>query len=212
MSATYQIRRSSSSAVSSLRNTLNARTAVLISAWWIPPPQRVRCPRIRVQAFTTIMEAHERARGDPRVLKSAVGIAMQSAEFRRSHVLYQRWNMLRPQEPREDEELMKAACEAIDRGAFSEEAARKVVRLAHQVRVKAGARYAGSALVSVYGEPDRFGLDMHVHTSPGEAADLNEAFADQVVADDELLTELRLNFVPTFMGTRIDGSDSRSTA
>ena len=120
--------------------------------------------------------------------------------------------MLRPQEPREDEELMKAACEAIDRGAFSEEAARKVVRLAHQVRVKAGARYAGSALVSVYGEPDRFGLDMHVHTSPGEAADLNEAFADQVVADDELLTELRLNFVPTFMGTRIDGSDSRSTA
>ena len=76
------------------------------------------------EAFTTIMEAHERARGDPRVLKSAVGIAMQSAEFRRSHVLYQRWNMLRPQEPREDEELMKAACEAIDRGAFSEEAAR----------------------------------------------------------------------------------------
>ena len=82
------------------------------------------------EAFTTIMEAHERARGNPRVLKSAVGIAMQSAEFRRSHVLYQRWNMLRPQKPREDEELMKAACEAIDRGAFSEEAARKVVRLA----------------------------------------------------------------------------------
>ena len=164
------------------------------------------------EAFTTIMEAHDRARGDLRVLTSAIGIAVQSAEFRRSHVLYHRWNLLRPQEPREDEELMKAAGEAIDRGAFNEEAARKVVRLAHQVRVKVGARYAESALVSVYGEPDRFGLDMHVHTSPGEAADLNEAFADQVVADDELLTELRLNFVPMFMGTRIDGSDSRSTA
>ena len=27
-----------------------ARTAVLTSAWWIPPPQRVRCPRIRINS------------------------------------------------------------------------------------------------------------------------------------------------------------------
>ena len=107
------------------------------------------------EAFMTIMEAHERSRDDTLVLKSAIGIAVQSAEFRRSRVLYQRWNMLRPEEPREDEELMKTAGEAIDRGAFSEEAALMVVRLAHQVRVTAGARYAGSALVCTHHQAKR---------------------------------------------------------
>ena len=40
-----------------------ARTAVLISAWWIPPPQRVRCPRIRVNSsFRSPIAAHPSSR------------------------------------------------------------------------------------------------------------------------------------------------------
>jgi hypothetical protein len=163
-------------------------------------------------AFATIMEAHERYPDDAYVLKGAIGIAVQGARFGESRTLYERWNKLRPEEPRSDEVQMMAAAEAVDRGAFSERAAQRVVRLAHEVRLSAGARYAGSSLAAVYGEPDRFGLDMHVHTLPGAAADLNEVLANRVVEDDALMAELGLNFVPTFIGTRTYVGDAAATA
>ena len=66
------------------------------------------------------------------------GIAVQGARFGESRTLYERWNKLRPGEPRSDEVRMAAAAEAVDRGAFSERAAQRVVRLAHEVRLSAG--------------------------------------------------------------------------
>lgn len=163
-------------------------------------------------AFATIMEAHERYPDDAYLLKHAIVIAVHGARFDESRALYERWNKLRPGEPRRDEVQMMAAAEAVDRGAFSEQAAQRVVRLAHEVRLSAGARYAGSSLAAVYGEPDRFGLDMHVHTLPGAAADLNEALANCVVEDDALMAELGLNFIPTFIGTRTYVGDAAATA
>ena len=163
-------------------------------------------------AFATIMEAHERYPDDTYVLKGAIGIAVQGARFGESRALYERWNKLRPGEPRSDEVPMTAAAAAVERGAFSERAAHRVVRLAHEVRLSGGARYAGSSLAAVYGEPDRFGLDLHVHTVAGVAADLNEAMADRVVEDDALMSELGLNFVPTFIGTRTHVGDAAATA
>ena len=163
-------------------------------------------------AFATMMEAHERYPDDTHLLEDAIGIAVQGARFGESRALYERWNKLRPGKPRSDEVRMTAAAEAVDRGAFSERAAQRVVRLAHEVRLSAGARYAGSSLAAVYGEPDRFGLDLHVHTLPGAAADLNEALANRVVEDDALMAELGLNFVPTFIGTRTYVGDAAATA
>jgi len=163
-------------------------------------------------AFATIMEAHERYPDDTHVLKGAIGIAVQGVRFGESRALYERWNKLRPGKPRSDEVHMMAAAEAVDRSAFSERAAQRVVRLAHEVRLSAGARYAGASLAAVYGEPDRFGLDLHVHTLPGAAADLNEALADRVVEDDALMADLGLNFVPTFIGTRTYVGDAAATA
>ena len=164
------------------------------------------------EAFATIMEAHERYPDDTYVHEGAIGIAVQGARFGEGRALYERWNKLRPPEPRGEESRMRAAAEAVDRGAFSERAAQRVVRLAHEVRLSAGARYAGSSLAAVYGEPDRFGLDMHVHTLPDAAADLNEALANRVVEDDALMSELGLNFVPTFIGTRTHVGDAAATA
>ena len=46
-----------------------ARTAVLISPWWIPPPQRVRCPPIRINSRSklrreTPTQVPKRCRGE----------------------------------------------------------------------------------------------------------------------------------------------------
>ena len=163
-------------------------------------------------AFATMMEAHERYPDDTHLLEDAIGIAVQGARFGESRALYERWNKLRPGEPRGEEVQMTAAAEAVDRGALSERAAQRVVRLAHEVRLSAGTRYAGCLLATVYGEPDRFGFDVHVHTLPDAAADLNEALANRVVEDDALMAELGLNFVPTFIGTRTYVGDAAATA
>ena len=159
-------------------------------------------------AFEAIMEVCERHPADASVLEDTIDIAMQGARFGEGRALYERWKKLKPEEPRNDEARMTAVAEAIDRGAFDERAARQVVRLVHEIRLSAGVRYGGSGLVAVYGEPDRFGFDMHVRTSPGTAADLNEALANRVVEDDALMDGLALNFVPTFIGTSTHVGDT----
>lgn len=164
------------------------------------------------ESFTAITEAHERAPDDLVILEHAIFIARQGAHFSASRSLYERWNKVQPSRPMEDEATMRQAADAASRGAFSEEAARKVIRIAHEVRVTAKVRQARSTMHAVWGEPDRFALDIHLRTTPSEAAELNETLADRVVEDDKLMAELRLNFTPMFIGTRTDGSDSRATA
>ena len=163
-------------------------------------------------AFEAIMEVCERHPDDAAFLQDAIAIAVQGARFGKSRSLYKRRNRLKPEGRRKDEAQMTAIAEAIDRGAFKERAAREVVRIAHEIRQSAGARYAGSAPVLVYGEPDRFGFDVHVHASPSAAAALNEALANRVVENDTLMDGLRLNFVPTFIGTRTHVGDTAGTA
>lgn len=164
------------------------------------------------ESFSAIVEAHERAPDDLELLQHAIFIAGQGGHFIESASLYERWNRLQPSRPMEDEATMRQAASAAGRGVFSEVAARKVIRIAHEVRLSVKVRQAGSTMHTVWGEPDKFALDMHVHASPGEAAHLNEMLADRVVEDDELMAELRLNFTPMFIGTSTDGSDSRATA
>ena len=159
-------------------------------------------------AFEAIMEVCERHPADASVLEDTIDIAMQGARFGECRALCKRRNKLKPEEPRNDEARMTAVVEAIDGGAFDEQAAQQVVKLAHEIRLSAGVRYGGSGLVAVYGEPDRFGFDVHVRASPGTAADLNEALANRVVEDDALMDGLALNFVPTFIGTRTHVGDT----
>ena len=162
-------------------------------------------------AFEAIMEVCERHPADASVLREAINVAMQGARFGEGRALYERRNKLKPEEPRNDEAQMTAVAKAIDRGAFDEQAARQVVKLAHEIRLGAGARYVGSGPIAVYGEPDRFGFDVHVRASPGTAADLNEALANRVVENDALMDGLALNFVPTFIGTRTHVGDTAGT-
>ena len=163
------------------------------------------------EAFDAIMEACERRPDDPSILQGAIDIAMQGARFGESRTLYERRTRLKPEDPGDDEFQVNALTEAIDRSAFRECAARQVVALAHEIRRDAGIRYSASGPVALYGEPDRFGFDVHVHATPGVAAHLNEVLADRIVADDALMRGLALNFVPTFIGTRTNGGDTTGT-
>ena len=162
------------------------------------------------EAFKTIVEAHARTPDDLEILRLAISIAVQGGQFRESRSLYERWNKLQPNRWINDEAPMTLAADAIDRDAFTENAAQKVIKIAQQVRLAAKVRQTGSSIHSVHGEPDRFSFMMYVDTSTRHAVDLNTDFAERIVSDDALMTDPGLKFVPMFRGKNVHGSDSRA--
>ena len=162
-------------------------------------------------AFRTIVQAHERIPDDLRILKAAVLLALQSGRFRKGRELLGRWNKMCPDQPMADEAIMNEAVEAVERRAFSEGGAQKVIRLAQQVRLEGNVRQSEGVLWAVDGDRDGFQFEVHVHASPKQAVDLNEALADRIVTDDELMADAGGKFVVMFIGTKIDGSDTRAT-
>ena len=162
------------------------------------------------EAFRTIMDAHRRTPDDLEILGLAISIAVQGGQFHESRSLCERWNKLQPNRWIKDEAPMTLAVDAIDREAFTENAAQKVIKIAQQVRLAAKVRQAGSSIHPVHGEPDRFSFRIYVHTSTRHAVDLNTDFAERIVSDDALMTDPGLKFVPMFMGKNVHGSDSRA--
>ena len=162
-------------------------------------------------AFHTILQAYELSPDNPRILKAALALALQSGQFLKGCELYRRWNKLCPDQPMADEAIMTAAAKAVERRAFTEAGAQKVIRLAQQVRLQAGVRQAEGVLWAVDGHPDNFQFEVHVHASPNQAVDLNEALADRTVTDDELMADAGGKFTAMFIGTKIDGRDARAT-
>lgn len=164
------------------------------------------------EAFPTIMEAHQRAPDDVAILKHAILVAIQGGWFGESLGLYETWNKLQPTCPFEHESVMKKAADAVRRRVFTGKSVRKVMCLAHQVRVEAKVRYAGFSVRAVFGERDRFSATMYVRTTPRRAIELETEFVDRVVNNAELMKDPGLMYVPMFTGTTVDGGDSRRVA
>ena len=164
------------------------------------------------EAFPTIMEAHQRAPDDVVLLKNAMFVAIQGGRFSESLTLYEAWNRLQPVEPFEHESAVRKAADAAGRGVFTEEAVRKVLGLAHEVRVAAKVRYAGFAMQEVFGEPDRFNFTVYMRSTPRRAIELEDEFVERVVTDAPLMADPGLMFVLMFKGTTVDGGDSRAAA
>lgn len=164
------------------------------------------------EAFKTIMEAHQRAPDDLQILRHAILIAVQGGQLQGSRSFYEQWNNLQPARRMNEEAPMSNAAAAAERGVFSEEAVQRVIRIAHQVRLAAKVRYAGSSIHLVCGEPDRFSFKLYVHTSTRLAVDLNTQFAERIVNDERLMADPGLMFVPMFMGKKVHASDSRGVA
>ena len=163
------------------------------------------------EAFEVTLKVLERAPADLPTLRAALMVAVQSAHFRKGCDLYYRWNELCPDQPMGDEASVNRAAEAIDNHAFSEEAAQRVIRLAHEVRRSANVRTAGAGILALHGEGDSFLFEVKVRGTTRDAVELNEEFADRIATDEELMTDPGGKFVLVFIGTRTNGSDSRAT-
>ena len=53
--------------------------------------------------------------------------------------------------------------------------------------------------------PDSFLCGIHIFTSPARAAELNEALANRLAAQPDIMVDPGTKFVLMFIGARIDG-------
>ena len=164
------------------------------------------------EAFKATMEALNRVPNDQEKLLDAIGAACWSAHFREGRNLYRRWNEAFPDLPLADESIMTKVTDAVDRGAFSEEAAQEVVRIAHGIRREANVHTARNGMVAEHAEPDSFLFELHVCVSPVQAVGLNEKLADRIVDEPDLMGDPGRKFMPVFIGTRVHVSHSEATS
>ena len=164
------------------------------------------------EGFAATMEAHQRAPDDMTLLSNAIHIAVQGGRFRESLTLCDTWKKLQPDHPFRQEPAVRKAADATRRGLFTEEAVRKVLRIAHEVRVASKVLYAGCAMQEVFGEPDRFSFTVYVRSTPRRAIELEGEFVERVVANAPLMADPGLMFVLMFKGTTVNGGDSRTAA
>ena len=157
-----------------------------------------------VEAFEFAREAFQRAPDNSVVLRQLIGVAVESAHFREARDLCDRWSALYPDRTVPHESPARGLAGAVDRGAFREESAREVLQIAQEMRSAANVRQVETAVVEDCTEPDSFLYKIHVLASPAGAAELNEKVADRIVARSDLMADPGLEFVPMFIGTRVD--------
>ena len=157
-----------------------------------------------VEAFEFAREAFQRAPDNSVVLRQLIRAAIESAHFREARDLCDRWNALYPDRPIPHESPARGLAGAVDRGAFREESAREVLQIAQEMRSAANVRQVETVVVEDCTEPDSFLYKIHVLASPAGAAELNEKVADRIVARSDLMADPGLEFVPMFIGTRVD--------
>ena len=159
-------------------------------------------------AFESAREAFQGAPDNSVVLNQLILTAIESAHFREARDLCDRWNALYPDRPVPYESPARSLAGAVDRGVFREESARAVLQIAQEIRRAANVRHVETAVVEDCTEPDSFLYKVHVAASPAVAVDLNEKVADRIVARPDLMADPGLEFVPMFIGTRVDAGHS----
>ena len=161
-----------------------------------------------VEAFEFAREAFQRAPDNSVVLSQLFRSAIESAHFREARDLCDRWNASYPDRPIPYESSARGLAGAVERGAFREESAREVLQIAQEIRRAANVRQVETTVVEDCTEPDSFLYKVHVVAPPAVAADLNEKVADRIVARPDLMADPGLEFVPVFIGTRVDAGHS----
>ena len=100
--------------------------------------------------------------------------------------------------------MTRKLANAVERGAFSEESAREVLRITHEILRASNVRRVKDGILGDHTNPDSFLYELHVLTSPDQAVRLNEELADRIVARSDLMEDPGLKFVPVFIGTTVD--------
>jgi tetratricopeptide (TPR) repeat protein len=156
-------------------------------------------------AFELDLAALERFPKDQDLLHGAINTAIKAAHFRRGFDLCVQWRELFPNRPLVHEHLIQAVVDALDRLAFSEDAAREVLRVARSILQSSTVRTLHSSLLCDRTEIDSFLYEIQIIVTVDAAVDLNQRLADDIVANPRLMADPGRKFTPMFIGTKDSG-------
>lgn len=160
------------------------------------------------EAFELVLKALGHFPNNHELLDGAIERAVDAARFHNGLELCTQRKTLPPYEPSEHEYLIAAVVDSLRKGAFSEEAVRRVLDLARDLLQESAVRSLHSTLLLDRSEPDSFLYEIRIIATPGEAAELNHRYADHVVARTDLMEDPGLAFTPMFIGTQVDAGHS----
>ncbi len=159
----------------------------MVDEWW--------------ESFAAPDAAQNRARDNTVVLGNAIERAVEAGRFRMAHEYCDRLNALRPNEsPHAATGLLERFVASLDAGAFGESNVQRVLEIAGALQHGEGVRGAKAATQLDQDEPDSFLFRRFIGAAPATAAKLNSKLADEIGADDDLMQDPGLRFIPLFVG------------
>jgi tetratricopeptide (TPR) repeat protein len=164
------------------------------------------------ESFHMALKALDRAPGDPDVLQIAIAHAAQSGHFRQAADLCQQWSETSGGEPFPHESLMAMLASAVDSGEFTENGARRLLHIAHEVLRDANVRVVSGGIFPDPTEPRTFVHEIRVSVFPEQAVRLNEELANRIVSQADLMDDPGFRLVPTVIGTRPHAGRTETSA
>ena len=157
------------------------------------------------EALAVATDASAHAPDDLLALHVLIDAALASGRLRDAQDYVRRWRKLSPDEAAPHGHDIDSLVDALDRGLFSEDGARGILRVAASIQIKACVRCDRTTVSESFEEPGSFLITEYVVTSSSWAVDLNCELAERWAESPTLAADPGLQFKPMFIGTITDG-------
>lgn len=142
-------------------------------------------------------------------LDHAIHTALESGHFRRARGLCDHWDYLVPADPNPLSESARQLADAVDAGAFGEQAVRNVLGILADIQRSKHVRTSDTAIRLRCDNPtESFLYERVIAAPPAVASEMNERLADEVAARPDLMEDPGLRFIAVFTGSMIDGGNT----
>ena len=153
------------------------------------------------EAFQVALEAVEHAPDDGLALRVFIDAALSNGRLRDAQGYLNRWRKLSPDEAAPHARDVDSLVAALDRGLFSENGVREILRVAASIQVNARVRCHQITVSESFEEPGSFLMTEYLVASSSLAVDLNCDLAERWAGSPTLVADPGLRFQPMFIGT-----------
>ena len=141
---------------------------------------------------------------DYAVFEDAIHMGTVSGHFREASDRYRQLEEVFPNSPlaKEETNLFRDMSEKLTNREFSENSVRKVIGLAHEIRVKNEVNLQINKPTAVFIDTEAHTVSyaLRVFASAYDAAKMNSEIADRVVSQNDLMADPGMKFVVLFVG------------
>ena len=138
------------------------------------------------------------------VFEDVISMGSVSGHFREALSRYRQLEEVLPETPlvKKGAGVLHEIRKKVENREFSEESVRKVIRLAHEIRVEKGRHLAMTQPMALMfdAETNSISYVLNVFVTAATAAEMNSELANRVVSQNDLMADPGMRFVVLFVG------------